>query len=337
MMARFAKLVLVLVSGVGFAIGSPVESQAGVIPWVYDAIFGPVGSMYGGGGGGYPMSVGYAPAYSAGYAPYSVGYAPYNVSYAPVSMAQYSSSGSGCNSCSQAAYYGPVMGNEGYASAACSTCGSGNCSTGANCSNCNVNSGSTTSGYGPAGISGPVPDSNHNARGETSRIRDLERKIEELDHREKQTERFLKRQNADYIPEPFRPSTYLEEEVPARRKQMSIESDSANPNNFQTPINRGRTAPSNLPTEEENRKPVLSIPGQGEGGTSIQNHDANGSFKETEPQALQIERRLTSRAIVPRERMQIVTKQSKLSSVAKTPQHPATTVESTRPAELARN
>jgi hypothetical protein len=186
-------------------------------------------------------------------------------------------------------------------------------------------------------ISGPVPDSNHGVRGETSRIRDLERKIEELDHREKQTERFLKRQNADYIPEPYKPSTYLEEEVPARRKQMSIESDSANPNNFQTPINRGRTAPSNLPTEEENRKPVLSIPGQGEGGTSIQNHDANGSFKETEPQALQIERRLTSRAIVPRERMQIVTKQNKLSAVAKTPQRPAATIETSRPAELARN
>ena len=336
-MARVARLVLVLASGFGFVMCSPAQSQAGVIPWVYDAIFGPVGSLRAQ-RAGYPMAAGYAP-YSAGYAPYSVGYAPYYTSYtssyAPVSMASYESyGGSGCSTCNQSANYAPVTGfDSSFGSTGCSTCGSGNCSTGT-CSNCTVNSAPTTSGYGPSGISGPTPDPNLGAREE---IRRLERKIEELDHREKQTEKFLRRNHSDYLPEQFQPSTYSdEEEVRARIKKDTIESESANPNNFPKPIIRGKGAPSNLPADEEGEreslKPEIKIPPKDD----EKKNEGTTQVHETEPQANRLENRITTRAIAPRERMQIVTKQSKVS-VAKSGKSSVKTSETSRPAEIARH
>lgn len=80
------------------AVGMASVSQAGIIPWAYDAIFGPVR---------YP-----AYGYGYGYSPYQASYgrpvvirssrmyapAPYGYSYAPAS---------GCSSCSTS-YYAPV-------------------------------------------------------------------------------------------------------------------------------------------------------------------------------------------------------------------------------------
>lgn len=78
--------------------GLATQSQAGIIPWLYDAVFGPPGSvMYGTGYRGYGMT------YGAGYSPYGYGanYGYGAAAYAPAT---------GCNSCatSSATYYGPV-------------------------------------------------------------------------------------------------------------------------------------------------------------------------------------------------------------------------------------
>lgn len=324
-MTGVARLVLILASGVGFAIGAPDEGQAGIIPWMFDAVFGPVGSMRAQ-AAGYPMTAGYAPN-SAGYAPYSAGYAPYytgyNSEYVPVTTAQYSPGGcSTCNSCNQASYV---------PSSECSTCGSGNCSTGT-CSNCTVNSAPAGSSYGPSGISGPVPDPLNRSRDEE--IRRLERKIEELDHREKETEKFLRSQHSDYIPEQFTPKTYKEEEVQPRRKKDTFESDAADPNkfpdpNFPAPILRSRGAPANPPTEEESLKTIIP-PREDDKKT-----DGTTKAKESEPQTLRLENRMTARAVAPRERMQIVTGQPKLT-IAKSGKAPVKTSETTRALELVR-
>ena len=299
-MTGVVRFVLVLISGVGFAVSAPTEGHAGIIPWVYDAIFGPVGSMRAQ-SAGYPMAVGYAP-YSAGYAPYSAApyYTSYGSAYGPVSTAQYSSGGGSCQSCNQASY-APAS--------ECSSCGSGNCSTGT-CSNCTVNSAPTTSGYGSTGVLAPVPDPLNRSRDEE--IRRLERKIEELDHREKETEKLLRRQHSDYLPEQFNHRTYREEEVPARRKKDTFESDTTDPNaypdpNFPAPIRRQRGAPTGTPTEEESLKPI--IPAKDDD----KKNEGTSNSKEAEPQTLRLENRRTAKAIAPRERMQIVTGQSKLS------------------------
>ena len=320
-MARVTRLVFILAWGIGSALAVPNESHAGIIPWMYDAIFGPVGSMRANSANYAPYSAGYAP-YSAGYAPYSAGYAPYYASYsayAPVTTADYASGCSTCNSCSQASYV---------PSSECSTCGSGNCSTGT-CSNCTVNS-APTGGYAPSNGLGPVPDSSNRSR--DAEIRRLELKLEELDHREKQTEKFLRRQHTDYVPEQFRPSTYVEEEEgPARKKKDTFDSDSANPDNFKTPtIHHGRGAPSNPPTEENSQKPIIPPKDDSE-----KKNEGASRVKEVEPQTLRLENRITTRAVAPRERLQIVTKQAK-TSVAKTSKANVKTSETTRPEELAR-
>lgn len=83
------------------AMGVASASHAGVIPWVYDAIFGPV--RY--------------PAYGYGYSPYTVSYSrPIYVSSGPVSYG----CNSGCSPCSTS-YYAPVS----YASSnyGCGSCG----------------------------------------------------------------------------------------------------------------------------------------------------------------------------------------------------------------------
>ena len=86
---RFASLLAVTL-----LVGTTSAAQAGVIPWVYDAVFGPVRYP----ASSYRYSASYAPAY---YVPQS-GYAP--VSYRRVS----SSRSSGCSPCSTS-YYAPVI------------------------------------------------------------------------------------------------------------------------------------------------------------------------------------------------------------------------------------
>ena len=100
---RFASLL-----AVALIVGTATASQAGVIPWAYDAIFGPVR---------YPVSGYGSPVYTASYAPtyYASrsGYAPVNYGYVS------SGRSSGCSSCSTS-YYAPVNYAPSYG---CGSCG----------------------------------------------------------------------------------------------------------------------------------------------------------------------------------------------------------------------
>ncbi len=142
-------------------LGAPAHSEAGVIPWMYDAIFGyghPSGGWgYGGGGtyGGY--TTGYAPFYTASYGGASYGGGSYGggsygggnccgstANYAPWTGYSYGSSGDGC--CSPCGAGG------------CNPCGGGDCGSdcGTSCDpscgnhcpggNCGTSSGGTSSG-----------------------------------------------------------------------------------------------------------------------------------------------------------------------------------------------
>lgn len=365
-MARAAKLAIVLASVLGSSLVSPVESQAGVIPWVYDAIFGPVGSMRANSTYA-PMAVGYAPyaPYQAAYTPVTVAYAPIDGTYGSVSESMYSASyapsysgvttvgyrsyepGCACNQSPAyipsttygAAYsYSPSY----YGSSGCSSCGGGNCSTGncssGTCSNCTVNSAPTTAGYGSAGGISPVPDPNGVSRDERSRLYELERKLDELDQRQRYDERYFKRQHQDYTPETPRTNREeREEEVKARRKQSTFGSDSdSDPNNFPAPVKRG-PAPQNEENTEERFKPSLDVPPANEEKPQPAPEKAEGTtqVQETEPQALNMESRMTAKAVSPRVRLQIRTKQG-ATAVAKTAKPSVKTSETPQPVAVAR-
>jgi hypothetical protein len=296
-MARSARLAIVLASVISSQLSVPSESHAGVIPWMYDAIFGPVGSMR--------PTYGYGPA-TASYGPMMANYAPYGAmtaAYVPsatsyVQPASYSSYGNSCSSCSQQANYGM---------SGCSSCGSGNCSAGSSCSSCS--SSSTTAGYGSSAVGGPTPDPSAVSREESLKIYELERKLEELDHRQKQDENFLKRHHQEYNPEQFTPRTY--QDVPARPKKMTLESGTANPNNFEPPINRGPAPGFDLKeTEEERRKPTIELPPKSDPKSDGTDGKGTTNVKEVEPMASQRDYQVTARAVAPRVRMQIVTNKS---------------------------
>jgi hypothetical protein len=145
----------VLVCGVTFPLGT---AQAGVIPWMYDAIFGPVGSMgmgrayagYGGYGIGSYYS-GYSPVISSGYAPAS----PY--------IGSYGNAGAGCSSCQSSMYapsfsgystgYGMTDGFGSYGSYSAPVMGDGFCNSGCGTpgSPCSINA-------APFGTVTPSPD-----------------------------------------------------------------------------------------------------------------------------------------------------------------------------------
>ena len=310
-MARVARFTIVLASLLSLQNLAPQECHAGVIPWIYDAIFGPVGSMR--------PTYGYAPM-TASYAPYGASYIPMTAAYAPVATAGYSSYGNSCSSCNQQASYAP---------SGCSSCESGNCSVGSSCSSCNANS--TTAGYGTGVVGGPTPDPSSVSREENRKIYDLERKLEELDHRQKQDEKFLKRQHQDYIQEQFVPRTY-QEEVPARPKKQTLESGTANPNNFETPINRGPAPGFDLKeTEEETRKPAIELPPKTDSKT-----DDKGTtkVKEVEPQTFHRDHQATARAVAPRTRMQIVTNKA-ANGIAKLNKSPVTTSDASQSIQVA--
>ena len=319
-MARMVKLAIVLASVLSTQLLAPQDTHAGVIPWMYDAIFGPVGSMR--------PTYGYAPM-TASYAPMTASYAPYESAYAPmssayVSMASYGSYGNSCNSCNQQASYSP---------SGCSSCGSGNCSTGSNCSSCSANS--TTAGYGSSVVGGPTPDPSSVSKEENRKIYELERKLEELDHRQKQDEKFLKREHQDYLPEQYTPRTY-QEEVPARPKKMTLESGTANPNNFEPPINRGPAPGFDLKeTEEETRKPTIELPPKSDTKSNDTNNKGSTNVKEVEPQALQRDHQVTAQAVAPRVRMQIVTNKS-ANGIAKLNKKPVTTSDASQQVQLAK-
>lgn len=100
-MKRFARRFAVAALVAAPVLSVPAMSEAGVIPWLYDAIFGPVYPGYGGNGyGGYPMAAPYggtgacspcgAPCLSAAPSPCSTGACPTTVAF-------YSPCGSACD------------------------------------------------------------------------------------------------------------------------------------------------------------------------------------------------------------------------------------------------
>lgn len=330
-MARPTRLVLMFGSVLSFALAAPAPSDAGLIPWAYDAIFGPVGSIR-------ANRIAYRSAYSGygSYGAYGTGYSGYAAtSYAPVTMASYG--GGGCSSCNQSSYYAPAVSYDAfygaypsysYGASNCSSCGncnscpSGNCSLGSNCSNCSVNSAPTSSGYGTTTsgyVGAPTPDPN-NTRDSQTRFQEIEQRLNRMEHRQTEDEKFLKKQHSEYQPAPFGgQSTYSDSVVPPRRNTTFGSGDPADPSNssnFERPT-RGRNqgpAPARDP-EEERRKPELAAPTRLDEKSKDQEKDETGTFKETEPQTLLLNDRATSQAVAPRERMRIATKQSKTAIV----------------------
>lgn len=191
-------------------------------------------------------------------------------------------------------------------------------------------------GYGSTGITGPIPDPNGVSRDERSRIYDLERKLEELDQRQKYDERYFRRQHQDYSPEiPRTNRDEREEEVKARRKQTTFESDDeSNPDKYPTPIKRS-PAPSSDDNPEERFKPSLAVPPTSDEKPAGEKTDGTTQVKETEPQALNMESRMTARAVTPRVRLQIRTKQSG-TALAKTAKPAVKTSGTSQPVSIAR-
>jgi hypothetical protein len=155
-MSRLFRLSLVLASTASLGLSSPV--QAGVIPWAYDALFGPVGSMQARAGYA-PYYTGYSGNYGGGYV---TGYAPYSVGYG------YVSSGCGCSPCGGSCGSSCASGN-----CASGNCASGNCSSG----NCASGASSRTTNAPPAGGLGPIPDPANNARSIESRLEVIEKAL----------------------------------------------------------------------------------------------------------------------------------------------------------------
>lgn len=361
-MTRPTRLVLMLGSLLSTVFAVPAPSDAGLIPWAYNAIFGPVGSMR--------YRTAYAPMYGGtygygaygsytGYAPMSNGYvAP--AAYTGTAMPSYG--GGGCSSCNQTSYYAPQVGSDGFygnypsyadSGQSCCNCPAGNCSTGncasgncssgncsAGCTNCSANmsplpynSGSNTSGYGPNPIAGPVPDPN-NTRDVNTRLIEMENRINRDEHRWNEIEKFLKKFHKDeYAPAryPSESSTY--ETVPPRHKSNSFESENANPENHVLPRTR-KPRDVDDPLEEGVRKLDLSAPVNDEKTKGQEKEES--SFKESEPVTLRLQDRMTTQAVAPRERMVIVTKQGK-TAIANSNKRGTRTSEPPRLPELARN
>lgn len=128
MRMRVSSWFLVVCCTVGLISGVTTQADAGIIPWLYDAVFGPNYASYGGG-----YSAGYAPSYggySASYGGYASGY-----SYGNMGYGNCGTSACGSGSCAPtSAYYG-----YGSCASSCSPCGPSSCPGG----NCDAGSQST--------------------------------------------------------------------------------------------------------------------------------------------------------------------------------------------------
>jgi|GEM_PF-2396691 len=348
-MVRLTRFVLMLGCAFGFAAAAPSTTQAGVIPWVYDAIFGPVGSMR---GGNSPMYANY------GYA----GYAPTTVAYAPMSTAYAGSSG--CSSCSQSAYYAPSGSYDAYYGStqafygsasyygnsccnscnnSCGSCSGGNCANGncanGSCSNCST----TTSGYGPSGSLGPVPDpSVSGSRSIEHQLNDLRLRLEEIDHHQKEVDKYLRGNHEGYKPTPYNSRLYdRSETVPARGNRRN-ESFGSSPTDLEFRGPRRPTAPKSDVIEDEVNKPILSAPGADATSTektSDEKDEKSDSTKakEAEPVTRSLETRVTTRAIAPRQRKQVVSNEPAASVATASKKSVKTPLDSRRVTDLARH
>ena len=344
-MARLTKFVLVLVSGFGFAVASPSTSQAGVIPWVYDAMFGPVGSLRSG--------AGYAPMYASsgyrGYGSYGLAYSDYSpmsVAYAPTATVAYGSSyGNNC-ACNQSASYPQAYGYaQPYYGAPSSGCASGNCSS------CTTGSTSNTTGY--SGV--PTPDPNYSNYSTRDMIERLNERVNRLEHDQEQHGKFLKNKHEDFELPPYTPSSsrrFNESTVPPRKgsgtyRNEELRSEPGRHSDFEKPISPGRrTAPADLPEESGVNKIPLSAPVEinppaveqkSTDPKDVPETDPTNKTKEEDVKAQRLQDRTTARAVAPKQRLQQSLNPTKMA-VAKSNKKPKKVVlDSSLSGEIARH
>ena len=161
-MSRLTRIAMLLACAVG--VGFPTSSEAGIIPWAYDAIFGPVGSM--------------RQSYST---PYYTGYSGYvGTNYQPAAYS-YGYATNGCSSCQQSSYYSQAQSGCG-----CSPCGSScgyGCSSGG-CASGGCASGNCTVNSAPNGSLSPVADPSNYSRGIETRLEAIEKHLNIVPPRE---------------------------------------------------------------------------------------------------------------------------------------------------------
>ena len=329
-MSRLTRIAVFLACAVG--VGLPSSSEAGVIPWAYDAIFGPVGSMQ------RSYSAPYSTGYS-GYTPYSTGYSGYvGANYQPAAQS-YGYPTNGCSSCQQSSYY-----SENQRGCGCSPCGS---SCGSGCSGGGCASGNCTANSAPAGSLSPSADPSNYSRGIESRLETIEKQLNIVPPRE---------------PSGPRPSTYAPDDFrapPRSRTRTNDGLDEAAPVPARDGTGTRRSGTGSVIDDGNFSKPDVRNPAQGKttdpnddfyranptprgntDGTSTGPRDTfkantkNVNSEETEapkpadpdlvipekkpaptgsaveetngPQTLRLESRITSKAVSPRERQAIV-------------------------------
>lgn len=320
-MSRLARFAWLLACAVG--VGFPSSSGAGVIPWTYDAVFGPVGSMH--------RSY-YAPYYTSnsGYA--GTGYLPAAYSYGYAT--------NGCSSCQQSSYYSQAQSGCG-----CSPCGS---SCGSGCSGTGCASGNCSANSAPAGGLSPIADpSNQSTRGIETRLEAIEKHLNIVPPRDHTGPRPRTYDDDRFSPSKTRMPTNDGFDdgstVPARNGTGTgtrrggtgtvIEDENFSRPNIRNPARGTTTNPDNDPfpansaprgntdgtstgpretfkanTEKANSegtdasKPVdadLVIPEKKPAPTGAAVEETNG------PQTLRLDSRITSKAVSPRERQSI--------------------------------
>jgi len=156
-MSRLTRIAMLLACAVG--IGFPASSDAGVIPWAYDASFGPVGSM---------RRPYYSPYYTGNVGSVGANYLPAAYSYGYAT--------NGCSSCQQSSYYTQAQSGCG-----CSPCGS---SCGYGCSSGGCASGNCTVNSAPAGSLSPIADPSNYSSGIESRLEAIEKHLKIVPPRE---------------------------------------------------------------------------------------------------------------------------------------------------------
>ena len=142
------------------------------------------------------------------------------------------------------------------------------------------------------------------------RLNNIERRIDELYHRQLEDEKFLRdRHKNDYAPAPYdrtrRPYDYNSgTNVPARKTNDRFGSG-ANPNDaerdYSLPSSSGRHPPRGDEINEDTRK-VIIPPVDDKSKSDSDKSNESTEVKEESPAAMRLENRLTSRAIAPRER-----------------------------------
>ena len=303
-MSRLSCLGLLVACVAG--VGSPAPTEAGVIPWLYDSVFGPVGSIQ--------ARSGYAP-YSAGYTPYSVGYTPYSVGYTPYyggySSYYYgnSSSACGCSPCAGACGTGCASGN----------CATGNCATG----NCATGNCSTTANSAPNGTLAPVPDPANSAKSIENRLEVIERHL----HIRPPATTAPRTGTPTYTDDVFKASPNrnggtsgngeTDTTVPSRIRRGGTGNENFDP---PIPADEGRyrergeensdsakkiQLPSELGPEGSvipSKKPAAVTPVEEKGS---QPDDKGTKTEEKSTQTLKLDGQVTSRAVSPRERLSI--------------------------------